>query len=60
MTGTGPRQRIEVPQTVSEDGSFYPHVPLFAGKRVLRPTAEGDADPPSSRAEGGVLLAKAS
>ncbi len=26
---------IEVPHTVDEDGSYFPHVPLFAGKRVL-------------------------
>ena len=30
---------VEVPDTVSEDGTYYPHVPLFAGKRVY--TAEG-------------------
>ena len=30
---------VEVPDTVSEDGSYYPHVPLFAGKRVY--TSEG-------------------
>ena len=30
---------LEVPRTVAEDGSFYPEVPLFAGKRIL--TAEG-------------------
>src|SRR6185503_13070041 len=25
---------VEVPDTVSEDGSYYPHVPLFAGLHV--------------------------
>ena len=25
---------VEVPDTVAEDGSYYPHVPLFAGKKV--------------------------
>ncbi|MFM9842110.1 MAG: isoleucine--tRNA ligase [Dongiaceae bacterium] len=52
---------IEVPQTVSEDGSFYPHVPLFAGKRVLRPDGKkGDADPSVIAAlkETGALLAQ--
>ena len=41
------RNGIEVPQTVGEDGIVsIPHVPLFAGKRVLRPDGKkGDADP---------------
>ena len=26
---------VEVPDTVAEDGSYYPHVPLFAGKQRL-------------------------
>ena len=30
---------VEVPDTVAEDGSYYPHVPLFAGRRSTRPTA---------------------
>ena len=25
---------VEVPDTVAEDGSYYPHVPLFAGQQV--------------------------
>jgi isoleucyl-tRNA synthetase len=52
---------IEVPQTVGEDGSFYPHVPLFAGKLVLRPDGKkGDADPAVIAAlkEAGALLAQ--
>jgi isoleucyl-tRNA synthetase len=52
---------IEVPQTVGEDGGYYPHVPLFAGKCVLRPDGKkGDADPAVMAAltEAGHLLAK--
>ncbi len=30
---------VEVPDTVAEDGTYYPHVPLFFGKRVY--TSEG-------------------
>lgn len=41
----GRRHNIEVPFTVSEDGSYYDHVPLFAGKRVLTADGkEGDAN----------------
>ncbi len=32
----GTRNGIEVPQTVGEDGCFYDHVPLFAGKHVYK------------------------
>ncbi|OFX00787.1 MAG: isoleucine--tRNA ligase [Alphaproteobacteria bacterium RIFCSPHIGHO2_12_FULL_66_14] len=36
---------VEVPDTVSEDGSYYPHVPLFAGRRVYTPEGKkGDAN----------------
>jgi isoleucyl-tRNA synthetase len=52
---------IEVPQTVGEDGSYYPNVPLFAGKRVLKPDGKkGDADPAVVAAlqEAGALLAQ--
>src|SRR5262245_9102780 len=52
---------IEVPQTVGEGGSFYDHVPLFAGKRVLKPDGKkGDADPAVIAAlkEVGALLAQ--
>jgi isoleucyl-tRNA synthetase len=31
--------QLEIPRTISEDGSFYPDIPLFAGKRIL--TADG-------------------
>ncbi len=51
---------IEVPQTVAEDGSYYDHVPLFAGRRVLTPEGKkGDADPAVVAAleEAGALLA---
>ncbi|MEQ8747247.1 isoleucine--tRNA ligase [Pyruvatibacter sp.] len=41
----GMKHGIEVPHTVSEDGSYYDHVPLFAGKTVLRPNGkDGDAN----------------
>ena len=30
---------VEVPDTVAEDGTYFPHVPMFAGKRVY--TSEG-------------------
>ena len=54
---------IEVPQTVGEDGVFYDHVPLLAGKAVLTSDGQpGDANPTVLRelavAEG--LLAKGS
>ncbi|WP_395019634.1 isoleucine--tRNA ligase [Dongia sp.] len=36
---------IEVPQTVDPDGAYFPHVGLFAGKRVLTPYGKkGDAN----------------
>ena len=36
---------VEVPDTVAEDGTYYPHVPLFAGKRVYTPDGKkGDAN----------------
>jgi isoleucyl-tRNA synthetase len=36
---------IEVPQTVAGDGTYYPHVPLFAGKHVYWPNGKaGDAN----------------
>jgi isoleucyl-tRNA synthetase len=52
---------IEVPQTIDGDSRYFPHVPLFAGKRVL--TAAGkkaDADPAVVAAlkESGHLLAE--
>src|SRR5262249_23065006 len=35
----GVAQGVEVPDTVDEEGRYYPHVPLFAGRRVY--TSEG-------------------
>ncbi|HUZ75495.1 MAG TPA: isoleucine--tRNA ligase [Stellaceae bacterium] len=36
---------LEVPQTVAGDGTYYPHVPLFAGRRVYRQDGKtGDAN----------------
>jgi isoleucyl-tRNA synthetase len=36
---------LEVPRTVAEDGSFYPEVPIFAGRRILTPEGkDGDAN----------------
>ena len=41
----GRRFAVEVPQTVAGDGTYLPHVPLFAGKRVYRPDGKtGDAN----------------
>ena len=51
--GSG-RTSIEVPQTVDGDGTFFPHVPLFAGHHVYK------ADDPVAEAltEAGNLLAR--
>jgi isoleucyl-tRNA synthetase len=52
--------KAEIPFTVDEDGAYYPHVPLFAGLRILKPDGK-DAD--ANRAvieklkEVGALLA---
>jgi isoleucyl-tRNA synthetase len=57
----GSRHGIEVPQTVAADGSYYPHVPLFAGKQVYRPNGKpGDANPAVIAAlrDAGALLAE--
>jgi isoleucyl-tRNA synthetase len=36
---------IEVPQTVADDGAYYPHVPVFAGRRVYDANGkQGDAN----------------
>ncbi|MSO85246.1 MAG: isoleucine--tRNA ligase [Rhodospirillales bacterium] len=53
---------IEVPETVGPDGVFYPHVPLFAGKRVLTDAGkDGDITGPVITAlkDARALLAKA-
>jgi isoleucyl-tRNA synthetase len=41
----GTANGIEVPQTVDPDGAYFPHVGLFASKRVLTPYGKkGDAN----------------
>jgi len=41
----GRKVGLEIPQTVDADGSFFEHVPLFAGTRVLTPDGkDGDAN----------------
>jgi isoleucyl-tRNA synthetase len=56
-----PKEGPPIPFTVSEDGSFYPHVPIFAGKRIL--TADGKDGDANGAVIGelikaGALLAK--
>ncbi|MBM3546171.1 MAG: isoleucine--tRNA ligase [Alphaproteobacteria bacterium] len=54
---------VEIPQTVGEDGTYYAHVPLFAGKRVYTPEGKpGDANGAVIKAltEAGTLVAKGS
>jgi isoleucyl-tRNA synthetase len=54
---------IAVPDTVSDDGSYFPHVPLFAGKRVYTADGKpGDANGAVIKAmiEAGCLVAKGS
>jgi len=36
----GVKNEIDIPQTVGEDGCFYKHVPLFAGKHVYKCNGE--------------------
>ncbi|MEE8214507.1 MAG: isoleucine--tRNA ligase, partial [Alphaproteobacteria bacterium] len=48
----GTANGIEVPETIGEDGCFFDHVPLFAGKHVYKVNAEvADA----IQAAGGLL-----
>lgn len=57
----GMANELEIPQTVGEDGVFYDHVPLLAGKAVLTSEGkEGDANGTVLRelAVAGKLLAK--
>src|SRR5579864_465688 len=57
----GIKHGIEVPQTVAGDGTYFPHVPLFAGKHVYWPNGKtGDANPAVIAAirEAGGLLAE--
>jgi isoleucyl-tRNA synthetase len=59
----GQRHRLEIPRTIDEDGSFYPEVPLFAGKRILTPEGkDGDANGAVIKEliNAGALLAKGS
>ncbi len=56
----GQVNKIEAPQTVGEDGTFYDHVPLFAGLAVYR--QDGKAGPANKAIvealrEAGSLLA---
>jgi isoleucyl-tRNA synthetase len=56
----GQKHGLPVPETVGPDGVFLESVPLFAGKRVLRPDGkEGDANKAVVAAlkEAGALLA---
>src|SRR5205814_1941127 len=52
----------EIPRTIDEEGKFYDHVPLFAGKFIL--SRDGKKDGDANRAvvdaliEAGALLAK--
>ena len=59
----GRRNGIEIPQTVGEDGTYYAHVPLFAGRCVYTPEGKpGDANGAVIKAliEAGTLVAKGS
>ena len=59
----GQKFGLPVPETVGPDGAFLDRVPLFAGKRILKPSGKpGDADAAVIFAleETGALLAKAS
>ncbi|MGO8919362.1 MAG: isoleucine--tRNA ligase [Stellaceae bacterium] len=57
----GQKHGIEVPQTVSGDGTYFPHVPLFAGRHIYWPNGKtGDANRAviAAIAEAGGLLAQ--
>ncbi len=59
----GMEHGLEVPHTVGEDGSYFEHVPLFAGARVLTDDGEdGDANGRLIKAlvESDCLIAKGS
>jgi isoleucyl-tRNA synthetase len=56
----GTEHGIEVPATVDEEGIYYQHVPLFAGRRVINQQGKkGDADKAvtAALAEAGALIA---
>ncbi|MBP6011151.1 MAG: isoleucine--tRNA ligase [Alphaproteobacteria bacterium] len=52
-----PKDGPKIPFTVSEDGSFYPHVPIFAGKKIL--TAEGKDGDANGAVIGELIKANA-
>jgi len=57
----GRKHGLPVPETVGPDGAFLDRVPLFAGKRILKPSGKpGDADAAVIAAleDSGALLAK--
>jgi isoleucyl-tRNA synthetase len=57
----GKAHGVEVPQTVDADGSYYAHVPLFAGKRVYTAygkTGDANAAVIEAVAAAGGLLAQ--
>jgi isoleucyl-tRNA synthetase len=59
----GSRHGIEVPQTVSGDGLYFDHVPLFGGRSVMTPEGkDGEATGAVIKAliDAGALLAKQS
>ncbi len=47
------KYKIAVPETVAGDGTYYPHVPLFAGKHVFKI----DPDMLAALKDAGALLA---
>ncbi|MCP4329053.1 MAG: isoleucine--tRNA ligase [Alphaproteobacteria bacterium] len=49
----GVRYGLEIPYTVGDDGTFYDHVPLFAGKHVYKV----DGDIAAALRDTGALLA---
>ena len=55
----GVKYELEVPFTVAEDGRYYDHVPLFAGKTILWPNGKNgnanDAVIEAMVANGGLL-----
>ena len=59
----GRKHGVEAAQIVGDDGAYYDHVPLFAGKRVYTPDGKtGDANGAVIKAliEAGALVAKGS
>src|SRR6185295_2540979 len=52
----GAKHGLEVPATVAEDGTYYPEVPLFAGKHVYKV----DNEVAAALQAAGTLIAKGS